>query len=433
MVNNSYYKCKYCGCPLRLRYQVGAFDLPVSVYCPKCNSHISGTIFVDNENIGIKEQIIGATQVSGDDYDYVVELSTEFLVNKCKKRDETTDVQISMFLRSDSLNAKRNERRARLLEFANEANNHVSRIENIYNLLEKGQVDLIKNYFLNSEDYFLIDVRKEKDFTQIKTELDAMLATKHYLNSVLQPIMPDDVFSNIFDILNNKTKRIASKHTLSLIEYLKYLSDDYFQTYLFRIPKFITDYIKQVKQLIPIYDNYDRFDKIDLASQGISTMSIDDMTVIYKKGFELLCDSIDLLIGLYNIEERGSYDNFEKGLKNFDEELNKYSSKFNKYEAFINNESDLFFGLKGVLNNIIRNAEGHNSIRVDGLNQNVTFVNNHRGVVKDLTISFLEFGKICIDLFVAILYVWEYYYQFTKLKYVLVDGKKLNYGLEYTK
>lgn len=34
----------------------------------------------------------------------------------------------------------------------------------------------------------------------------------------------------------------------------------------------------------------------------------------------------------------------------------------------------------------------------------------------------------CIDIFVAILYVWEYYYQFVKFQSVLIDKKPLHYG-----
>ena len=83
MVRNSYYECDYCKTKLRLRYQVGYFDIPVNIYCPKCNSHISGTIYVGKDVYSISEVIIGAKSLPGEDYDYVNELSTEFLVDKC--------------------------------------------------------------------------------------------------------------------------------------------------------------------------------------------------------------------------------------------------------------------------------------------------------------------------------------------------------------
>ena len=117
MVNNSIYKCNYCGCLLRFRYQIGAFDSPVSAYCPKCNSHIFGYMHIDNANVGIKENLVGAKLVDTDIYEYVIELSTEFLVTKCREKNDTTDFQPSMFLKSNPFDENRNKRRNSLISF----------------------------------------------------------------------------------------------------------------------------------------------------------------------------------------------------------------------------------------------------------------------------------------------------------------------------
>ncbi len=428
MVRNSIYKCNYCNCLLRLRYQVGYFNIPVSIYCPKCNCHISGTIVIDNKNTTISENIIGATETNNKDYNYVLELATEFLIDKYKQRDETTDVQMSMFVRRGFTTPSKNQRMQNLLYFVNQSDIYINKIENIYNLLSTNRVDLIRKYFLNTNENILVELNKHNNANNIINELDAMLATKHYVNSLLQPIMPEGVFNNMYQIMNEKTRRIVKKHVLSVKDYLNNLDNDYFKTYLFKMPSYIIDYIKCVDQLLPVYDNFDKFGNIDFTKQGVSTISIDDLAVLYKKGFELLCDSIDLLVGLYNIETNGTYNHFDTGIYDFNERLNGMGSKYNKYEYFTNNNSDLFDGIRGVLNNIIRNAEGHNSIFTDGLNQEVTFINKTKNGTKTYKTSFLEFGKMCVDLFTAILYIWEYYYQFTKFKSVLIDGVKLHYG-----
>lgn len=429
MVKNSIYKCDYCNSLLRLRYQVGFFNIPISVYCPKCNSHITGTILVDNKNVGVKEYVVGAERDDGEDFDYVIELSTEFLVDKTKAKKDFPKYPISMFLQSNPFDEDRNKRRELLLNFVGSSGYYINVIENLYNLLDENEIGLIREYYLKNDSLpFLKETRKTIDYGNIINNLDAMLATKHLFNNILAPIMPKGVFQNIYDIMNVKTRRLIKMHLASVKEFLNTLDDDFFQIYLHRIPSFIVDYIKHSDQLIPIYDNYETFDTIDLKKKGISTMSIDDMAVIYKKGYELLCDSIDLLIGLYNIETNGSYDNFGNGLSDFNEILNSYNSKYNKYEDFTKNDSNLFDGIREKLNNVIRNAEGHDSIVVNGLTQEITFVNKHKGNIKKHKTTFLEFGKECIDLFVAILYVWEYYYQFMKLKAVLIDGKPLHYG-----
>jgi len=428
MVVNSYYECEYCKTKLRLRYQVGYFDIPVNIYCPKCNSHISGSIFIDNDNISISENLIGAIKVSHEDYEYVYELSTEFLVDKCKTKEETKPFDLTMFMRSNPFDEEKRERQNNLLWFNKNILTFINRIENVYNLLNNKKIDLIKRFFLESDDVFLKDLRMEYDYNKIINKVDAMLATKHYVNTLLMRTMPKRVFENIYNVMHVKVRRIVTNHPNEMKRFLSYLDEDYLELYLNRIPKFIVDYIKVIGQLIPIYDNYSNFNVIDFGKKGISTLSIDAMSVIYKKGYELLCDSIDLVIGLYNIESNGQFDIFTDGRYDFTTKLNSYNSKYNKFETFTSFQSDLFDGIKGTLNNVIRNAEGHNSIFIDGIKQEVTFVNKHKGKKTTYTISFLEFGKMCIDLYVAILYIWEYCYQLTKLKAVLVDAIELNYG-----
>lgn len=429
MVNNSYYKCSFCGTTLRLRYQVGYFDIPVSIYCPKCNCHVSGKIYINQNEPSISENIFGAETIDEHNAEYLIELSTEFLVDKCKKNDPD-QIDLSIFLKSNPFDEERAKRRNDLMYLAQNAEHSANIIENLYNLLKKNEISLIKECFLKTDDPIMDYYRKNVDYNKIKNRVDAMLAIKHYINSVISPTMTAGVFKNMYEIMNTKVRRIVQNHLPAFLEYLSYINTDYLDTYLYRMPKFFIDYLKCVEQLIPVYDNYSTFDSIDLSAKGISTISIDDLSSIYKKGYELLCDSIDLVSGLYNIETFGHFDAFGNGRESFEEKMNKFSSKYNKYKELTTNGSDLFDGIRDRLNNIIRNAEGHNSIIINGLNQEVTFCNKHKGKINNFTTSFLEFGKMCIDLYSAVLYVWEYLYQLVKFKATLIDKIKLNYGLQ---
>ena len=428
MVMNSYYKCDFCGCTLRFRYQVGAFNIPISVYCPKCNCHISGLVDFGDGLQSIKESIIGASEIDNETSEYIIELSTEFITDKCKKSSEDDEYQFSMFLRSNPFDKERTTRRAELLQFVKDSESCIDTIENLYNLLENDRADLIRKYFLETDNPIIKSYKKKVDYYKVINKLDAMLAVKHYFNTLLRPVMPQGVFDNLYKIMNEKVPRIVSGRLRSLAEYLRHLDNDDLEAYLYRIPKFIIDYIKCVGQLIPVYDNYSNFDSLDLNMVGLSTISVDEMVVIYKKGFELLCDSVDLIVALNNIERHGSYDNFGYGKVDFAKKLNGYGSKYMKYEEVTKGNSDLYDGVKNKLNNIIRNAESHNSIRIDGFNQKITFINKHMGNTNIHKTSFLEFGKECIDLFVAVLHVWEYYYQVVKLKSVFIDRLELHYG-----
>lgn len=428
MVINSYYKCSFCGTTLRFRYQVGYFNIPVSIYCPKCDCHISGKIYIDQSKPPIVESIIGSDKIDGQEAEYQVELSTEFLVNKCKKNNPD-QFDVSMFLKSDPFNEKRTQRRNSLMYLAQNVDYTVNTIENLYNLLRKNEIPLIKEYFLRADDSIMNSYGMDVDYNKINNKIDAMLAIKHYANSALSPTMPVGVFNNMYEIMNAKVRRIIQNHGNAFLEYLAFIDADYLDTYFYRMPKFFADYLKCVEQLIPIYDNYSTFDSINLSTEGVSTISIDDLSTIYKKGYELLCDSIDLVSGLYNIETCGHFDDFGTGRTDFAEKVNGFNSKFNKYKEFTHNTSDLYDGIRDKLNNVIRNAEGHNSIIINGLKQEVTFRNKHKGNTNDLTITFLKFGKACIDLYSAVLYVWEYFYQVVKFKATLIDRDKLSYGL----
>ena len=431
MVKNYYYKCDACETSIRFRFQIGAFNMPISVYCPKCNCHIEGSIAVDNENVVTKSSVLGAHEYDSKDNfaDYVVELSTEFLVNKCVK-DSPDTILPSMFLRSDIFNDEKNQKRANLLYATSKRFIYINIIENIYNLLDTEQIDLLKQYLIMCSSRFVKCDKKVFPFDDIKNKLDAILASKHFINTLLIPFMTPGTFSGLYDVMDKKIRDIITKHQSAFKEFLRNIDDYYFDIYWSRIPKFVIEYLKCVNQLIPIYECYEKFDSVDLNTSGISTISIDDMVVIYKKGYELICDSIDLLTGLYNIENFGTYDNFgHASVCDFTEKMNSYSSKYKKYEDATNNNSSLFDNIRGTLNRVIRNAEGHNSIKINGLEQTVTFINRHKGNVDQETISFLEFGKKCIDVFIAVLYLWEYYYQLTKFKLSLVDQIQLNYGL----
>ena len=426
MVQNSLYKCSICGDILRLRYQVGFANIPVNIYCPKCNSHIFGTIVVDQDNIGIKEEIKNASFLKdSEEPDYVMELACEFIVDKWAKAKDFPDFPMSMFMRSNPFDSKRTEFRNNYFHIVNNRDSYVMALENIFNLLRKNKIDLLRDYLIK-RNWPVFD---SNELNKISNPLDALIASKHYVNYVVHPAMVEGVFDKIHNIMNNIVPGINRKHPYAIKEFLKYLDDrKYFDVYYKRMPAFFVDYIKVAEQLAPVYDVYKVFDKVDLNKRGVSTISVDSMAVIYKKGFELLCDSIDLLIGLYNISNNGTYDNFDEGLFDFEERTNKFGSKYNKYVYFTGKTSALSDDFKDKINNTIRNAEGHNSIEIDGLNQNITFKNkNSKGVVTTYTESFLEFGKQCIDLFSTLLFVWEYYYQLLKLKYVLLDSLGLNY------
>lgn len=83
MVNNVFIQCNACKMKINLRVQIGLFDIPFHVRCPKCHSTIYGKVFVEDNNIDVEN----ANIVQCDDEEfYSVELSAEFPTRKATRK-----------------------------------------------------------------------------------------------------------------------------------------------------------------------------------------------------------------------------------------------------------------------------------------------------------------------------------------------------------
>lgn len=86
MVGNEFIKCNMCDTTINLRMQLGYFDIPFHLNCPKCKTSIEGKILLENvEHYEVR--VNNAYLVN--EYDsnfYSVELSAEFPTRKIKKK-----------------------------------------------------------------------------------------------------------------------------------------------------------------------------------------------------------------------------------------------------------------------------------------------------------------------------------------------------------
>lgn len=418
MVSNEYCKCEICGCHLRLRFQCGYLDIPVSIYCPNCNTHIFGKINLTQKPYGVK--LINAQPQNEFDDGYVIELATEFLTKKYQENAKML-IDISPFMRSNPLDKDRTIRRGRVMTIAQNLDNYKKRIENIFNLLRGNNIELLKKYLNKSLEKDTEAVFEKFDYTAIKNPLDAMMATKYclmpFLQNTIAPTLQAE-FNNTISKMNDTVEN----NVIALVDYINFLDKNkYLDLYYHQIPRYIIRYLEKIAQLIPVYDVYPILSSIDQTSLGVTTISIDDMHNLYSKGYELLCDSIDVLFGLDNINKHGAYNDFGKGTEDFILKMNSYPTKFVKYEQLSKVDPKYTVGIANILNNIIRNSDAHDSMEMDGLSQEVTFIDKYHQKMRKHKLSFLNFGAKCIEIYSAILLTWEYYYQLLKIKYVAID------------
>ena len=96
MVNNVFVQCNACKMRINLRAQIGLFDIPFHVYCPKCHSTIYGKVFVEDNNINVENAHI--IQCDDEEF-YSVELSAEFPTRKAVYK-KIYEVELSPYIRN---------------------------------------------------------------------------------------------------------------------------------------------------------------------------------------------------------------------------------------------------------------------------------------------------------------------------------------------
>ena len=419
---NEFGHCAICGCRIRLRFQAGYFNIPVSIYCPDCQSHISGSIYLDDKkgySISLFNYICDKEQHSDG---YMFELSTEFLAKKCCKND-LEKIDLTPYLRNFGCDKSDGYYLQYLLVISENAQQYKVWIETLFHLLNSKKTKFISKYIFSINEPRMKSICQNIKDNIIQNQLDAIVYTKDFVSAILDMIVPKSV-SNQFLKISEEVNDLIRFKKEEFLRYINFLEKAGYFDYFYKIiPRYICEYLEHIKELLPIHQRYDRYGSIDLKKEGITTMSVSNIHHLYAKGFEIICDSTDAFWGLSNIINYGEYDNFGMGRVDYEVHINKYGSKYIKFNEFCKKNQKISDQLLEKPNNIIRNSEAHNSLIIDGLNQTITFISHNKEKEKREEYFFVELGKKEIDLFYSILIIWEYYYNIVKSK-LKCDVKK---------
>ena len=86
MIDNRFINCDVCETTINLRSQIGYFDIPFNLHCPICSTHIYGKLIINQEQIGLKLELVNAhiknREISLKEKYYCAELSAEFPTKK---------------------------------------------------------------------------------------------------------------------------------------------------------------------------------------------------------------------------------------------------------------------------------------------------------------------------------------------------------------
>ncbi len=91
MTENYFVSCNECETKINLRAQIGYYNIPFNLHCPKCNTHIYGKLIINQEQRGMKLELENAHIVANMSKSkgklYCAELGAEFPTCKMYLRD----------------------------------------------------------------------------------------------------------------------------------------------------------------------------------------------------------------------------------------------------------------------------------------------------------------------------------------------------------
>lgn len=416
MVYNQFINCNLCETRINLRAQIGYFDIPFNLHCPKCSTHIYGKLLIIQEKIDIKLELenahIDKKEMNPNEKYYCAELSAEFPTNKMYLRG-LNEYDLSPFIRNSIFYedfSKAIEATQNAMLFAHHFESRWKKLKSYYELLWNNQDSLLYPKLENElSKYEFIPLSKVINELDANMSLHQLLMTTTKLTSALKPETLND-YIELSELIfgNQDLLEEIKKFTLSISSQFNNIQKKAF--------KLIDTFLKIYDQLIPIVAlrNEGCLDNVDKERYGLMTTNFEELSDFYAKSYEWILDNINVVIALNNIVSRNDYNICENN-KPYDDIL-KIGSKYNKLEYI--NDSEPFSTPTSSLKNRIRNAIQHFDNEIDYMSQIIVFTDSHRGKTRQESMYLIDFADLCVENFSIIIYILELIYSLRKFSYI---------------
>lgn len=406
-------QCEVCGAKTLIRIQLGWLDMhPIRFNCGKCGILISGTLFQDPIQGRAHTEFDNVKEVSNSKSDYYIEASGELLTEKLQpyKFEKTL---FPPFFTSGFWMMKED-----IEKFKEKTIKFLTIVK-----MDWPKYRRVNELWLNGNYQFLSKELKKhipnKQFP-LKNELHYLIAVRQMNIGLLANVLNNDFFHKHFKFLREEVVKLLDESPKELEKLV-----EHFSIFLHRYEEKIFECIKQFTEkfrfMIPVFgmDFYKDNSYIEDDTKGITTVSFEELKQFYVDIYEVIAEMLDLVVGYNNLKYRGSVQvmkNKRRDIITLDEYTNK--SKGAKIEFLDGNEvfDNLVFPH---LNNKLRNAIGHNTYKVDGINQLITYYpSGDENIENPPTISLKDFTKDCWDIFQSLINITELVYQTRKLVYL---------------
>lgn len=406
MVSNVFVQCNACKMKINLRAQIGLFDIPFHVHCPKCHSTIYGKVFVEDNNINVEN----ADVIQCDDEEfYSVELSAEFPTRKALYK-KIYEVELSPYIRNHIFygsNEVAINKTQETMYFANFVKSGLSEMKQNFELLWNNQdkilFERIKN-MINQHSYIPL--------SEVNNNFDAVIALHQLLLTTtgISIIIGRDSLGEYTEI--GKLVIGSRNHFTQINDFIINGKID-FSSIETKGFKLIELFAKVYEQLIPVIalKNGVCLENVDKKQYGIMTANFDELTDFYAKSYEWIFDNLKIILGLNNIFVRDDSTKCVNG-KTYQDFIRE--SNGNKMKNGYIDEKEPFSRPISSLNNRVRNAIQHFDSSIDYETQLITF--NDRN--KSVDLYLIDFADLCIENFRIMFYILELVYNLRKLDFL---------------
>lgn len=413
MVDNTCVQCNYCKIRIRLRFQMGYFDIPFDICCPECGVHISGVRrIIDESSIELHNANLIVCPL--DDVDYYADFSVELPHSKIKKfvsQDEIikngfSPFMMTMQLFKDDIYFQLTQKMGNTLSFRDDM---WPRISALYDLLFSRKIELMKEPLHSISERFVV-----------KNELDAMMALHQTCVMGFNKMLPDGTLQEFID-LSKIIYRDDVVHQLgSLIDILG--KKEYFEFTSKRLIKIYTRWLSDFEKYMSatILELGNAKDSFDREKYGIATTSFENVMSFYADSYELILDMIDIAVLLNNVTVRGDYNKFSPraNVKDFSGYFKQAKSE--RVKSMLENEP---FGKVIPLNRNIRNAIAHYTYDFDSSSQRITFVDKYKNKESKVETYLIDLAMLCYENMRILIYLDELMYSLQKWDYIRAGMK----------
>lgn len=404
MTVNYFLKCPVCGSITRMRSPAGyMFSTPVRIHCGNCSTLLTGEFISDNEKIKAYYEPGNCEEVEPQKYQYYGEASGEMICNKLEVNTfkdfnpmlPFKPSPVFAFMTSMDLDVRDD-----FIDYACYT----------HDLSKKFDSEQIKyNLFLNN-NFELIKKNYKSEAQKAGYKLDSDIEVFRFI-----------YYSLFFDCGGLFKKKEIHNMTIQINDHIRRLNFTKLQDFITELTsinrieiaqrklfEIMFAYIKISQNLVPAIgvNFYNDPTSIEKDTLGISTCTFEDIKTFYQDVFETLAEFSDIVIGLDNIENRGSYDSFKTKLdmKKFREQRKGNKINFLDCNEFFSR----IFHLPSDSNEL-RNAIGHNDFEYNGVKQELKYIVQNSGQVKNTYL--LDIAIECVNLtrstYILIMFLYQ--------------------------